>query len=242
MSALVLCLAVGASSTPDSDYLEANAKKEGVHVLPSGLQYRVIASGKGNRSPKVSDQCVTHYHGTLVDGTVFDSSRERNTPITFSPNRVISGWREALQLMREGDRWELAVPASLGYGASGVGKIPGGSTLIFDIELLEVHETRGWFTTLLGPTAGGFLDQQLIELPIVGSVSVGMAAILLLVLVVRSRGGGGGSKVSASHILVGSSEQCAERQQLGKNGTPHPPTYESMSTRLERGRNLTGLC
>ncbi len=121
-------------------YLAKNKKKKGVTTLPSGLQYEVIKAGKGP-SPKASDTVVTHYHGTLVDGTVFDSSVDRGQPATFPVSGVIKGWTEALQKMKVGSKWKLAVPAALAYGdRSAGGKIGPGSVLVFDVELLEIKD------------------------------------------------------------------------------------------------------
>lgn len=120
-------------------FLAENKKKEGVTTLPSGLQYKVVQSGKG-KTPKATDKVTTHYKGTLIDGTVFDSSYDRKEPTTFPVNGVIKGWTEALQLMKEGDKWQLFVPAQLGYGERGAGgKIGPNATLIFDIELIKVE-------------------------------------------------------------------------------------------------------
>lgn len=120
------------------EFLAENAKKEGVKVTKSGLQYQVIKSGKG-KTPKATDTVKTHYHGTLIDGTVFDSSVERNEPAVFPVNGVIPGWTEALQMMKEGDKWRLFIPAKLAYGERGAGqRIQPNSVLVFDIELLEV--------------------------------------------------------------------------------------------------------
>ncbi|MCH2598433.1 MAG: FKBP-type peptidyl-prolyl cis-trans isomerase [Pirellulales bacterium] len=122
-------------------YLVANAKKEGVKVTKSGLQYKVIKSGDG-KTPAATSSVTTHYEGTLIDGTVFDSSYKRGTPATFGVNQVIAGWTEALQLMKEGDQWELYIPSELAYGAN---PRPGGpigpnETLIFKIELIKVDD------------------------------------------------------------------------------------------------------
>jgi FKBP-type peptidyl-prolyl cis-trans isomerase FklB len=120
-------------------FLADNAKKEGVKVLTSGLQYKVLKSGKG-RTPKRTDTVKTHYHGTLIDGTVFDSSVERKEPVSFPVSGVIPGWTEALQLMKEGDKWQLFVPSKLAYGEQGAGgKIGPNATLIFEVELLTVE-------------------------------------------------------------------------------------------------------
>lgn len=119
-------------------FLEANKKKENVHTLPSGLQYEIITEGTGKK-PKATDQVRCHYEGTLIDGTLFDSSVKRGEPAVFGVNQVIHGWVEALQLMTEGSKWRLYIPSELGYGAQGAGEmIPPHSTLIFDVELIEV--------------------------------------------------------------------------------------------------------
>ncbi|MHA6247984.1 FKBP-type peptidyl-prolyl cis-trans isomerase [Pontibacter sp. CAU 1760] len=119
-------------------FLAENKEKEGVQTLPSGLQYQVLKEGTG-KSPSQTDTVTTHYHGTLIDGTVFDSSYERNEPATFPVNGVIAGWTEALQLMKEGAKWRLFIPSNLAYGAQGAGGAIGPhSTLVFDVELLKV--------------------------------------------------------------------------------------------------------
>ena len=118
-------------------FLAENAKREGVVTLPSGLQYEVLATGEG-RQPKATDKVQCHYHGTLIDGMVFDSSVQRGTPAVFGVNQVIPGWVEALQLMNEGSRWKLYIPSNLGYGAQGAGPIPPHATLIFGVELIKV--------------------------------------------------------------------------------------------------------
>ena len=120
-------------------FLEENLKKEGVKSLPSGLQYKVIEEGKG-ASPKAEDTVKVHYEGRLIDGTVFDSSVKRGEPATCPVNGVIPGWTEALQNMKEGAKWEIYVPPSLAYGERGAGQlIEPNSTLIFEVELLEVN-------------------------------------------------------------------------------------------------------
>lgn len=119
-------------------FLEENKKRENVKVLPSGLQYEVLKSGNGNK-PLATDKVRCHYEGTLIDGTLFDSSIKRGEPAVFGVNQVIPGWVEALQLMSEGDKWKLYIPSELGYGARGAGEmIPPHSTLVFEVELLEV--------------------------------------------------------------------------------------------------------
>lgn len=119
-------------------FLEENKKNPNVKVLPCGLQYEVIREGNG-KQPKATDQVRCHYEGTLIDGTLFDSSVRRGQPAVFGVNQVIKGWVEALQLMSEGAKWKLYIPSELAYGAAGAGEmIPPHSTLIFEVELLEV--------------------------------------------------------------------------------------------------------
>lgn len=119
-------------------FLAENAKKEGVVTLPSGLQYKVIAEGNGNK-PTASQQVKCHYEGTLINGAKFDSSYDRNEPAVFPVNGVIQGWVEALQLMPVGSKWELYIPYNLAYGERGAGQsIPPYATLIFTVELLEI--------------------------------------------------------------------------------------------------------
>lgn len=130
----------GAVIDQSKKFLEENKKAEGIVVLPSGLQYKVLKSGEG-ATPTANDTVRTHYEGKLVDGTVFDSSYERNEPAEFPVTGVIAGWTEALQLMKVGDKWQLFIPSNLAYGEAGAGGvIPPHATLIFDIELLDVVE------------------------------------------------------------------------------------------------------
>lgn len=120
-------------------FLEENAKREEVNITESGLQYRVMNEGNG-KSPAPTDQVTTHYHGKLIDGTVFDSSVNRGTPATFPVNGVIQGWQEALPMMKEGDKWELFIPYNLAYGENGAGgTIPPFATLIFEVELISIN-------------------------------------------------------------------------------------------------------
>ena len=122
-----------------NNFTPANASKPGVKTLASGLQYKVIKAGDG-ATPKATDTVKTHYHGTLIDGTVFDSSVQRNEPISFPVNGVISGWTEALQLMKVGDKWQLFIPAPLAYGTRGAGADIGpNAVLVFEIELLGIE-------------------------------------------------------------------------------------------------------
>jgi FKBP-type peptidyl-prolyl cis-trans isomerase FklB len=120
-------------------FLAANSKKEGVKTRPSGLQYLVLKEGNG-KTPTKADRVEVHYHGTLINGKVFDSSVDRGEPITFGVTQVIPGWQEALQLMKEGDKWRVFVPSDIAYGAKGTpgGPIGPNEVLIFEIELLHV--------------------------------------------------------------------------------------------------------
>lgn len=119
-------------------FLSENAKREGVKITASGLQYEVLESGNGAQ-PTANDRVEVHYTGKLIDGTVFDSSVERGVPATFGVTQVIPGWVEALQLMHEGDQWRLYIPSDLAYGPNGAGGLIGpDTTLIFDVQLLRV--------------------------------------------------------------------------------------------------------
>ena len=121
-------------------FLAENKKKEGVKTTASGLQYKVLKPGSG-RTPKTTDTVKVHYHGTLIDGSVFDSSVERGEPATFGVTQVIPGWTEVLQLMKEGDKWQVYVPSQLAYGPQSPSpKIGPNSTLIFDVELLSIEK------------------------------------------------------------------------------------------------------
>ena len=120
------------------EFLAENKKNPNVVTLPSGLQYEILKEGEG-KQPSATDQVKCHYTGSLIDGTVFDSSEQRGEPATFGVNQVIPGWVEALQLMKEGSRWRLFIPSELAYGESGAGQaIMPFSTLVLEVELLEV--------------------------------------------------------------------------------------------------------
>ena len=143
-AAAALNLATGCVAQPTAPtagaekFLMENKNKDGVVTLPSGLQYKVIQEGTG-RTPTATDTVSTHYRGTLLDGREFDSSYKRNEPTEFPVNRVIKGWTEALQLMKEGSKWMLYIPPHLAYGERGAGGLIGpNETLIFEIELLKV--------------------------------------------------------------------------------------------------------
>ena len=118
-------------------FMEENKKKEGVKTLPSGLQYKILTEGSG-KTPKAADNVTVNYKGTLINGSEFDSSYKRGKPATFQVDKVIRGWTEALQLMKEGSKWQLFIPPQLGYGERGAGPVPPNSTLIFEVELISV--------------------------------------------------------------------------------------------------------
>ncbi|KAL6065206.1 Peptidyl-prolyl cis-trans isomerase, variant 2 [Balamuthia mandrillaris] len=121
-------------------FLTENAEKEGVVVLDSGLQYKVLQKGEDGDSPKATDSVTVHYTGRLIDGNVFDSSVNRGQPATFGVSGVIKGWTEALQLMHIGDKWELYIPHDLAYGERGAGNMIGpNSVLVFEVELLAIN-------------------------------------------------------------------------------------------------------
>ena len=119
-------------------FLEENKQKDGVVTTESGLQYLLLSEGRGN-NPTLNDNVTVHYHGTLIDGTIFDSSVDRKQPATFPLNGVIPGWQEALQMMSVGSKWKIFIPSELAYGESGTGAIGPNSTLIFEVELLSIN-------------------------------------------------------------------------------------------------------
>lgn len=120
-------------------FLNSNAEEEGVKTTKSGLQYKVLEAGTGEQHPKATDRVKVHYHGTLLNGTVFDSSVDRGQPIDFGLNQVIPGWTEGVQLMVEGEKTRFFIPSGLAYGKRSVGSIPAGSVLIFDVELIKIN-------------------------------------------------------------------------------------------------------
>ena len=122
-----------------NSFLTANKANPGVVETASGLQYQIVKKGDGSVHPSANSTVKVHYHGTLLDGTVFDSSVERNEPISFPLNRVIKGWTEGLQLMVAGDTFKFFIPSNLAYGNAATGKIKPGSVLIFEVDLLEVQ-------------------------------------------------------------------------------------------------------
>ncbi|MBU2895211.1 FKBP-type peptidyl-prolyl cis-trans isomerase [Vibrio hepatarius] len=120
-------------------FLLENGKQDGIITTESGLQYKVLSKGEGTLNPSPKSKVKVHYHGTLLDGSVFDSSVERGEPISFGLNQVIKGWQEGLTYMVEGDKFRLFIPSTLAYGKNGSGPIPPSSTLIFDVELIEIQ-------------------------------------------------------------------------------------------------------
>eukprot|EP00565_Helicotheca_tamesis_P006225 CAMPEP_0185724718 /NCGR_PEP_ID=MMETSP1171-20130828/1119_1 /TAXON_ID=374046 /ORGANISM="Helicotheca tamensis, Strain CCMP826" /LENGTH=158 /DNA_ID=CAMNT_0028392637 /DNA_START=93 /DNA_END=569 /DNA_ORIENTATION=- len=128
-----------AGTTPDGiAFLAKKEQEDGVVKLSSGLMYKEVRPGTG-KTPLINTPCECHYSGTLIDGSEFDSSYKRGEPLTFAPNQVIKGWTEAMQLMKEGGKWELYIPSELGYGDRGAGaSIPPGAVLVFTLELLKV--------------------------------------------------------------------------------------------------------
>ena len=125
-------------ATDSKIFLEQNKQKDGVITTESGLQYLILSEGRGN-NPTLNDNVTVHYHGTLIDGTIFDSSVDRKQPATFPLNGVIPGWQEALQMMSVGSKWKIFIPSELAYGESGAGAIGPNSTLIFEVELLSIN-------------------------------------------------------------------------------------------------------
>ncbi|CAM9830340.1 unnamed protein product [Pylaiella littoralis] len=140
--ALALLASVLAATTPEGKaFLAANKGKEGVIETASGLQYKVLKSGEpGGKTPLVGTKCLCHYKGTTISGEEFDSSHKRGKPSAFAPNQVIKGWTEAMQMMKEGDHWELYIPSELAYGdAKRSEQITPGAVLIFELDLIEVQ-------------------------------------------------------------------------------------------------------
>jgi FKBP-type peptidyl-prolyl cis-trans isomerase FklB len=133
-----MMIAAAKNKAEGEAFLAANKTKDSVVTLPSGLQYKILSAGTG-KSPLATDTVVTNYRGTLIDGTEFDNSYSRGEPATFPVNGVIKGWTEALQLMKEGAKWQLFIPSSIAYGDRGAGqRIGPGATLIFEVELIKV--------------------------------------------------------------------------------------------------------
>merc|ERR1712216_957367 len=152
---------VSATNEAGTKYLEENKKKDGVVTLPSGLQYKVLRKGDGTDHPTADSSCECHYEGTLIDGTEFDSSYKRGSPTSFAPNQVIKGWTEAMQLMVEGDKWEMYIPSDLAYGERGSPpKIPGGSALVFRMEIIKIKGDKKPAITCDPSTLNGCNDKE----------------------------------------------------------------------------------
>jgi len=228
LMALLLLNAAAHDTSGDAAWLDANGAKDGVVTLPSGLQYKVIATGDlAGPNPTLHETCKCHYTGALVDGTVFDSSRERGKPAHFAPYGVISGWTEALQLMRPGDRWQLFIPARLGYGSRGAGrKIPGGATLVFDLELLAIEE--GGADGLFGFS---------MRATVMAGLVIAYALWSLL-----GASGGGGKKVSASHILVKEEELCKKLKELFDGMASSGSSQEQVATKFAEMATSKSTC
>lgn len=205
---LLFCLLLtltAAATTPAEDhlFLLENAERDDVITLPSGLQYEILRSGSNpdSKPPTASTPCVCQYEGKLVDGTVFDSTYDRGQPGTFAPNQVIPAWKEALQLMREGDKWKLYVPSKLGYGQNGAGnKIKAGAALIFELDVIEIKHGHlvYWYSDL--PIIGALTK------PITEDSSFTYGHIGIFIFIVyyytQKKNTSGGRKVAARHILV----------------------------------------
>merc|ERR1712010_173291 len=160
LTALV-AVALAGTNEKSLKFLEENKAKDGVITLPSGLQYKVLRKGSGAFHPLVDSPCECHYKGTLIDGTQFDSSYDRGSPTTFAPNQVIKGWTEAMQLMVEGDKWEMYIPSDMAYGESGSPpKIPGGSALVFRMEIIKIKGGKKPAMTCEPSTLAGCNDKE----------------------------------------------------------------------------------
>eukprot|EP00547_Thalassionema_nitzschioides_P015099 CAMPEP_0194243928 /NCGR_PEP_ID=MMETSP0158-20130606/9770_1 /TAXON_ID=33649 /ORGANISM="Thalassionema nitzschioides, Strain L26-B" /LENGTH=150 /DNA_ID=CAMNT_0038979253 /DNA_START=93 /DNA_END=545 /DNA_ORIENTATION=- len=140
--ASLFVIALAGTSEEGLKWLSAKATEPDVVTLESGLMYKELVAG-GGKTPAINSPTKCHYEGKLVDGTVFDSSYKRGEPLSFAPNQVIKGWTEAMQLMKEGSKWELYIPSELGYGDRGAGSvIPPGAALHFTMEMIEVQEAQ----------------------------------------------------------------------------------------------------
>jgi FKBP-type peptidyl-prolyl cis-trans isomerase FklB len=228
---LVCCPPTSSSTTPEEDvaFLVENSEREDVIVLPSGLQYEVLRSGSDpeSSSPKAGTPCVCQYEGTLVDGTVFDSTYDRGKPATFAPNQVIPAWSEALQLMREGDKWKLYVPANLGYGEKGAGKIiKPGAALIFELDIVSVkHGSQVyWYSNL--PIIGSMTR------PISEGSSFTYGHIVIFIFIVyyytQRKNTTTGRKVAARHILV---KELSLATSLKEQIASKTATFEKMASK-----------
>eukprot|EP00658_Telonema_sp_P-2_P046100 TRINITY_DN341_c0_g1_i8.p1 TRINITY_DN341_c0_g1~~TRINITY_DN341_c0_g1_i8.p1 ORF type:complete len:224 (+),score=78.37 TRINITY_DN341_c0_g1_i8:62-733(+) len=159
--AAILALAAAGTNEKGLKYLEENKGKDGVISLASGMQYKVLRKGEGVFHPTVDSPCECHYKGTLIDGTQFDSSYDRGSPTTFAPNQVIKGWTEAMQLMVEGDKWEMYIPSELGYGDNGSPpKIGGGDVLVFTMEIIKIKGDKKPALTCNPATQEGCNDKE----------------------------------------------------------------------------------
>ena len=213
-----LATLAAATDAAGTKYLEENSQREGVITRSSGLQYEVLTKATDPLavSPGPSDRCVVHYEGKLLDGTVFDSTRGGfGRPATFAPNQVIRGWTEALQLMKEGEKWRLVIPSDLAYGRRGAGgKILPDAALIFEIELVSV--SAGGASAVLPDWLAAIADRTVIE-----PIRVWHMFCFFVVIVVVQLMLPGGPRVSASHILTEGAESEAKTAALG--GSPTRP-------------------
>jgi FKBP-type peptidyl-prolyl cis-trans isomerase FklB len=193
VAVLLASFAAGNTTKEGRAYLDANAQAEGVTETSSGLQYRVISSGPidGSASPGLNDPCVCQYSGALIDGTQFDSGTA-----SFAPSQVISGWTEALQLMHQGDAWELTIPSELAYGDAGSKpRIPGGAVLVFQLTLLQVGQRTAVVDAvnfLSGPTFTVVLFAAILLLVLAGAAySYWTGSTSTSATITRKLGGGG---------------------------------------------------
>jgi len=158
---MALCGAALATNDKGKAFLAANKGKAGVITLASGMQYKVLRAGDGANHPTVDSPCECHYEGKLIDGTEFDSSYARGSPTTFAPNQVIKGWTEAMQLMVEGDKWEMYIPSELGYGERGSPpKIGGGDVLVFKMEIITIKGGKKLANRCAPATGEGCSDKE----------------------------------------------------------------------------------
>jgi FKBP-type peptidyl-prolyl cis-trans isomerase FklB len=227
---MAFCAAAMATNPKGLAFLSDKAGDADVTTTGSGLMYKVLSSGPADApSPESTTPCVVHYKGTLIDGTEFDSSFKRGTPTTFAPNQVVKGWTEALQLMKQGDHWELYLPSELAYGERGAGaQIKAGDALVFQLQLLEVK---------LGQSASNPV-MALLQTSLFSSFQVWHLLALVGYTLLRSgvlgklfsAGSGGGTKAAASHILVKDQELCEKLKADIAGGTPFEAAAKEHST------------
>lgn len=226
--AIVAFHAVAAEESSDEAgraYLEANGKKDDVITLPSGLQYKILKSGSSNASGiQTQTEVECHYEGKLTTGEVFDSSIQRGTTATFKPNDVVKGWKQALLLMREGDNWELTIPAELAYGSKGAGsKIPPNAVLVFTLEVVKIKSYVGEKHWLEEPiyTIGGFEITRMLIIP---------PLLAILISIFRAAYLARATYAVARHIVTADERMCYKALSRANKGEDFEELAKEFST------------